>query len=126
LAGNSNFNFLIMAEQSRRKFLQILGLSAGASIASTSVLGNIIDREEIHRLKPEQQEFMLKYGQWMDEFIEVIRFQKQHPENIDNHKKMMALTETAEKWQPQLTENMKEESFFLIYNASIEKMKREI
>ena len=116
-----------MSEQStRRKFLQVLGLSAGATLASTGVLGSIVNHEEIHRLNPGQQEFMIRYGQWMDEFIEVIRIQKKEPDNLDNHKRMMALTETAQAWQVQLTEYMKDESFSLVYNVSIERMKSEI
>ena len=117
-----------MSEQqsTRRKFLQILGLSAGATLAGTSVLAGVIDHSEIHRLNPEQQEFMLRYGKWMDDFIEVIRIQKKEPDNIENHKRMMVLTETAQPWQVQLTEYMKDEKFFLIYNASIERMKNEI
>ncbi|MCX6292647.1 MAG: hypothetical protein NT126_12945 [Bacteroidetes bacterium] len=113
-------------KSTRRKFLQFLGLSAGATLASTTSLGNFISREEVRRLNSEQQEFMMEYGKWMDEFIEVIRIQKTDPGNMENNKKMIALTETAEQWQPRLTEFMKDETFALIYHASIERMKKEI
>ncbi len=111
---------------SRREFLRILGLSAGATLAGSGVLAGVIDHAQIQQLSPEQQEFMLRYGKWMDDFIEVIRIQKKEPENSENQNRMMALTETADQWRSQLNEYMKDEKFSLIYQASIERMKREI
>ncbi|MCX6296530.1 MAG: hypothetical protein NTX97_10780, partial [Bacteroidetes bacterium] len=61
-----------------------------------------------------------------DEFIEVIRIQKTDPDNLENHKKMIPLTEKAEKFIPELSEFMKDETFSLIFNASIERMSKEI
>lgn len=111
---------------SRRNFLKILGLSAGATIASTGALANVIAHREILKLNPEQQEFMLRYGKWMDEFIEVIAIQKTSPDDLENNKKMMVLTEQAQQWQPKLNEYMKDEKFALIYRGSIERMRNEI
>ncbi len=113
-------------DSTRRKFLKVLGLTAGAGLVSTGALAKIIDHQEIHKLNPEQQEFMLRYGQWMDEFIEVIAIQKTFPDDSVNNQKLMQLSDQAQIWQPQLTEYMKEESFALIYRASIEKMRNEI
>ena len=69
---------------------------------------------------------MIRYGKWMDEFIEVIRIKKTDPGNNENRRKMTALTEIAEKFKPELTEFMKDETFRLIYKASIERMSKEI
>jgi len=113
-------------QSTRREFLKTLGLSAGATLAGSGVLAGIIDNEQIQRLNPEQQEFMIRYGKWMDDFIEVIRIQKKDPGNLENHNRMMALTDTADQWRPQLNEYMKDEKFSLIYQASIERMKKEI
>lgn len=113
-------------DQSRRSFLKILGVTAGASVAGSPVLAGFLNHPEVHKLSPDQNEFMLVYEKWMDEFIEVIRTQKSEPDNVINHSKMIALTEQAEAWKPQLTAYMKEESFALIYHASIERMKKEI
>jgi hypothetical protein len=113
-------------ESTRRKFLKLLGLTAGAGLIENSVLAGSLNREEILKLNKEQQEFMLLYEKWMDEFIGVIRIQKTEPHNVENQKRMMALTEIASEWKPQLTEYMKEKNFALIYNASIERMKTEI
>jgi hypothetical protein len=113
-------------DQSRRSFLKILGVTAGASVASAPALAGFLNHPEVHKLNAEQHEFMMGYEKWMDEFIEVIRTKKTEPNNVINHSKMMALTEQAEAWKPQLTAYMKEESFALIYQASIERMKKEI
>jgi hypothetical protein len=113
-------------DSSRRNFLKILGLSAGATMLSSETLGSFINREEIMRLNPEQQEFMTGYGKWMDDFIEVIRTQKQNPADRENQKRMIALTKTAEDFKPQLNEFMKDETFSVVYRASIERMSREI
>ena len=39
---------------------------------------------------------------------------------------MIALTEMAEDLKPELTEFMRDETFRIIYNASIEQMSKEI
>ena len=114
------------AQSTRRKFLQLLGLTAGATIVSTGALAKIIDSQEIHKLNPEEQKFMLRYGQWMDEFIEVIAIQKKDPDNISNNHRMMQLSDQAKEWQPQLTTFLKDEKFALIYRASIERMTNDI
>ncbi len=113
-------------KSTRRKFLQLFGLSATASLVSTSVLAAFVDQAEIRKLNPEQQEFMIGYGKWMDEFIEVIRIQKTDPDSLENNRKMIALSEKAEELQPELAEFMKDETFSLIFKASIERMSKEI
>ena len=117
-----------MSEQqpSRRNFLKLLGLSASATLVSTSVFASFIDKTEIRKLNSKQQEFMIRYGKWMDEFIEVIRIQRTEPDNLENQKKMIALTEKSEVLQPELTEFMKDKTFALIYLASIERVSKEI
>ena len=69
---------------------------------------------------------MVRYGKWMDDFIEVIRIKKTDSGNKKNNKKMTALSENAEKFKPELNEFMKDETFRLIYMASIQWMSKEI
>ena len=84
---------MLEKQSTRRNFLQLFGLSAGATLISSNTLAGIIDETEIKKLNPKQQEFMIRYGKWMDDFIEVIRIKKADPENKDNKNKMLALTE---------------------------------
>ncbi len=113
-------------ENTRRKFLKMLGLSASATLVSTSALAAFTNKEDIKKLNPQQQEFMLRYGKWMDEFTDVIRIQKEMPDNKANQLRMIALTEKAEHFQPELNEFMKDRTFAMIYHASIERLKKEI
>ena len=113
-------------QTTRRKFLQYLGLSAGTALISSTAFANFTNKEDILKLNPNQQEFMSRYGQWMDEFIEVIRVQKIDRGDVQNHAKMIALTERAEAFNPELKEFMKDDKFALIYKESIKRMSSEI
>ncbi len=113
-------------QSTRRNFLQFLGLSAGAAVVSTTALGSIVDATEIRKLNPKQQAFMIRYGKWMNEFMKVATIKKTDPGNIENNKKMATLAEAAEKFKPELSEFMQDETFRLIYNTSIERVTKEI
>ena len=117
-----------MAEKqsTRRKFLQLLGLSAGATIVSAGAMAAGFDKEVIKKLTAPQQEFMLQYEQWMTEYIKVIRIQKTDPDNIEYHKEMAALSAKAEAFQPALAVFMQDPTFALIFKVSIERMVKEI
>ncbi len=116
-----------MSEQpTRRKFLQLLGFSASATLMNTNGLARNIPHSQIRKLNSQQKQFMIGYEKWMDEFIEVIRIQKTDPDNLENHRKMIVLTEKAEELKPELNEFMKDETFSVIFRVSIERMSKEI
>ena len=110
----------------RRNFLRVFGLSAGAALVSTNAFSIFMKKEEILKLKPDQQEFMLRYGKWMDDFIEAIRVKKHDPLHKENREKMSELADRAEAFKPELSEHMKDKNFALIYLASIERLSIEI
>ena len=93
---------------------------------STPVFSAFINQAEVLKLNPKQQEFMLRYGKWMDDFIGVIRKKKAEPGNPEHKKAITVLSEKAEGFKPKLTEFLKDEPFALIYHASIDKMSKEI
>lgn len=111
---------------SRKKFLQMLCLAAGATIVSKSGLAKGFDPVEIRKLTPEQQKFMGEYEKWMDEFTKIVRVQKTAPEDMENHKRMIALTEQAEKFQLELDKHLQDATFAFIFRISIERMTNEI
>ena len=117
-----------MSEQksSRRKFVKLLGLTGAASMVGPNALASFNDDSEILKLNPEQQEFMVRYGKWMDEFLEVIRIKKKNPDNLKNNEEMVALTEKVQKMKPELTAFLKDETFSMIYMASIKRVRDEI
>ncbi len=65
-------------------------------------------------MNSEQQEFMIRYGKWMDKFDEVIRIKKKSSENLKNNEKMITLTENVKKMNSELTEFLKDETFSMI------------
>ncbi len=113
-------------QSTRRKFLQYLGLTAGATIITASASAAGFDLEEIKKLTPPQQVFMVEYEQWMNDYIKVIREQKNDPTNIIYHQQLTELSAKAEAFQPVLAEMMKDQTFALIYRVSIEKLTKEI
>ncbi len=110
----------------RRQFLQMLGLAAGATLVSTKAFSAFIDKDDILKLNDKQQEFMLRYGGWMDEFIAVIKKKKDEPNNQAHQILIGELSDKALTFKPELDEHMKDETFRMIYNASIQRMSKEI
>lgn len=121
-------NIMDAYEKTRRGFLKKLGLTIGATITSTALLSaNIQEPEaELVRISPEQQAFMDRYEKWMDEFIEVIRVQKADPDNYENNKKIVELSETAKQWQNKLGIFMQDENFARYYMFKTQRMTLEI
>ena len=113
-------------QNSRRSFLRIVGLSAGTALISTSAFSAFIDKTEVLKLNPKQQEFMLRYGKWMDDFIDVIRKKKAEPGNQEHHKVTMTLSDQAATFKPELTEFLRDKNFELVYRAAIDRMSKEI
>ena len=114
------------SNSTRRKFLKIFGLTAGATLIGSVSSAAQFDLTEIKKLTAEQQEFILLHEKWMDEFIEIVRVQKTAPEDPENNRKMIAITERADAFKPQLNEFMKDGIFALIYKISLERMSKEI
>ncbi len=110
----------------RRKFLKILGLSTTATLVNSSVFANFINESEIKKLNPSQQEFMMRYGKWMDDYIKVVRKLKATPENMNVRQEMMEITNEVKELQPELQEFMKDGTFELIFKASIQRVSDEI
>jgi len=113
-------------QSSRRKFLQALGVTAGTTLIGKATIAAFTTDEEIMKLNPEQQKFMIRYGQWMDQFIEVNRLRKAEPANAEHNRKLMQLTEEAETFRPELNGHMKDDVFSLVYKLSIERASREM
>ena len=117
---------MLDSKATRRNFFKFLGLSAGTTLISQASFGAHLDQTEIKKLNDEQKEFILLHEKWMDEFIEVIKVQKTSPEDQENNKKMIAITEMADEFKPTLNEFIKDGTFALIYKMSLERMTKEI
>jgi len=114
-------------ESTRRIFLRKLGLTVGGVALAGAAKSAKIVEEKIHfPLTPDQKEFMKKYDEWMDSFIEVIHQRKTHPDDLEINMRLMKLSEKAEAWQPQVNEFMKDENFARHYMIATEKMTNSI
>jgi hypothetical protein len=112
-------------EIKRREFLKKLGLIGGAT-ALTGASGLLINQQETIVLTEAQQQFMIKYENWLENFREMAKYQKVDPDHIDNNKKLMALSEEAGKWQKELIEYMKDENFARYYMIVTERVTKVI
>lgn len=110
-------------EDKRRSFLRKLGFTLGATLTASSLISaNIIESSQEINITQDQKEFMNHYGKWMDEFIEVIKIQKIDPENIENNKNIVLLSERSKKWQTKLHGYMEDENFARYFMVASERM----
>jgi hypothetical protein len=114
-------------EDKRRSFLRKLGFTLGATLTASSLISaNIISTSREMSITPDQKAFMNDYEKWMDEFIEVIRIQKADPENYENNKNIILLSERTKKWQTRLHGYMTDDNFARYYMTATERMTLEI
>ena len=109
----------------RRDFIKLFGLAAGVSVSGLSTAA-ALTTENIRKLDESQREFMDRYGIWMDEYIELIKLQREYPDNEKIKKEILTHADVAEKFQNELREHMKDETFSLIFRNAIEKVSKEI
>ena len=114
-------------DENRRRFLTKLGMTLGVTLGGTKVMvGSETPDAALLTVNAEQKAFMDNYERWMDEFIGVIRIQKKEPENLENNKKIVALSEEAKLFQKQLIGFMEDENFARHYMVATERMTLEI
>lgn len=114
-------------EESRRAFLTKLGLAIGVStVGSEKLSAKVLNKRTEFPLSSEQQQFMDRYEQWMDQFIPVIRDFRNDANNKASQKRIAELSEEAELWRVQVTEYMKDENFARYYMTATERMTKEI
>ena len=113
-------------QASRRDFLKVLGVTAGAPLIGTSAFAAFQEHPKVHELNASQLDFMKRYGNWMDEFLQTHRGRKANPDSAELRNKMKELTEQAIVFKPELAAHMKDETFALIFNITVERMGQEI
>ena len=110
-------------DENRRRFLTKLGMTLGVTLTgSTIVQGANAPSAGMRSITAGQKAFMQNYERWMDDFIEVIKFQKKEPDNLENNKKIVALSEEAKLFQKELTGYMQDDNFARYYMVATERM----
>ena len=110
-------------DENRRRFLTKLGLTLGVTLTGTVVMqgAKAASTQEL-TISADQQLFMSNYERWMDDFIVVIKVQKKEPDNLENNKKIVALSEEAKIFQKELIGYMGDENFARYYMVATERM----
>jgi len=110
-------------DENRRRFLTKLGMTLGVTLTgSTIVQGANAHSAGKMSITAGQNAFMQNYERWMDDFIEVIKFQKKEPDNLENNKKIVALSEEAKLFQKELSGYMQDDNFARYYMVATERM----
>jgi hypothetical protein len=110
-------------DENRRRFLTKIGLTLGVTLTGTKVMqGEHAPVKAESMLTAEQKAFMDHYERWMDDFIEVIKFQKKDPNDLGNNMKIVALSEEAKLFQQELIGYMKDDNFARHYMVATERM----
>jgi len=110
-------------DENRRRFLTKLGMTLGVTLTGSTIVQGANDPSAGKMtITAEQNAFMQNYERWMDDFIVVIKFQKKEPDNLENNKKIVALSEEAKLFQKELTGYMQDDNFARFYMVATERM----
>lgn len=114
-------------ESTRRGFIKKLGLSVGIAAAYSGAKGaKIIENNIDFPLTDNQQKFIHKYEEWMNQFVEIIKARRSNPDDLEINMKLMRLSEQHETWQKEVIEYMKEDNFAKHYMIVTQRMTDEI
>lgn len=114
-------------EESRRQFLLKLGLTVGTVAAGTAKLSATVINDKMEfPLTNSQQQLMVKYETWMDNFIPAAKAQRENQEDLIAKARIMELSSEAETWRFELTEYMKDDNFARYYMTATERLTKEV
>ncbi len=114
-------------EESRRTFLNKLGLTLGTAVVATTKLSAAVLNDKMEfALTGEQQQLMTDYEKWMDKFIPAVKAQRNDSNDQLAKNDIVLLSEQAESWRPKLIEFMKDDNFARYYMTATERLTKEI
>ena len=99
-----------MKKDNRRKFIQKLGLTLGASaLLDTESMASMARMQTGQDL--ERSEFLNKYENWIKQYIDVVEKEKVNKNNIANKHRMMELSHQAKDWQEKIAIYLNDDHF---------------
>jgi hypothetical protein len=114
-------------ESTRRGFLRKLGLSVGAAVSVTGVKGiEIMEKHLDFPLSEAQQQFIIKYESWMDNFVKIINLRKGDPDNLEYNLQLMRLSEEHEQWQGEVKTYIEDQNFAKHYMIITQRITNQI
>ncbi|MFC0875397.1 hypothetical protein ACE01N_02330 [Saccharicrinis sp. FJH2] len=113
-------------KQSRKSFLKRIGLTLGAAAVAQLATASDIGYMKDDKLNDVQKDFLQTYEKWLGEFHGFVKKQKADFTNLENNKKLMALSAEAEEWKKQLEVHMLDERFSRYHEKITRKVTEEI
>ena len=99
-----------MKKDNRRKFIQKLGLTLGASaLLDTESIASVARMQTGQDL--ERSEFLRNYENWVKQYIDVVEKEKKDKTNIANKHRIMELSHQARNWQEKIAIYLNDDNF---------------
>jgi len=99
-----------MKKDNRRKFIQKLGVTVGATALlnteSMASIANMQSGKDIERAK-----FLSNYENWVNQYIDVVEKEKTDKNNIANKHRIMELSHQAKDWQEKIALYLNDDQF---------------
>ncbi|NOU58987.1 hypothetical protein [Marinifilum caeruleilacunae] len=97
-------------DTSRRAFFKKIGLGIGAAaLIETEAYADINMNK--YSTPEERDDFISRYENWVEQYIDVVEEEKRNQNNIENKKRIMELSAEADGWQNQIKEYIKHDDF---------------
>jgi uncharacterized protein YciU (UPF0263 family) len=99
-----------MKKDNRRKFIQKLGVTVGATaLLNTESIASVANMRTDKDL--ERAEFLNNYKNWINQYIDVVEKEKSDKFNIANKHRIMELSHQAKDWQEKIAVYLNDDTF---------------
>jgi len=99
-----------MKKDNRRKFIQKLGLTVGASaLLDTDSIASVARMHTGQEL--ERSKFLTNYENWVNQYIDLVEKEKSDKNNMANKHRIMELSHQAKDWQEKIAIYLNDDTF---------------
>ncbi len=99
-----------MKKDNRRKFIQKLGITVGATaLLTTESIASVANMQSGKDL--ERSEFLNNYENWVNQYIDVVEKEKADKHNMANKHRIMELSHQAKDWQEKIALYLNDDAF---------------
>ena len=99
-----------MKKDNRRKFIQKLGVTVGATaLLNTESMASVANMQSGKDI--ERSEFLNNYENWVNQYISVVEKEKSDKNNMANKHRIMALSHRAKDWQEKIALYLNDDTF---------------
>lgn len=99
-----------MKKDNRRKFIQKLGITVGATaLLTTESIASIANMQSGKDL--ERSRFLHNYENWVNQYIDIVEKEKSDRNNMANKHRIMELSHQAKDWQEKIALYLNDDAF---------------